>query len=44
MEGEAGSHVVIKCVKCSELVEVYIDKEQIEISLKQKIQKEISNQ
>ena len=41
LEGEEGSHVVIKCVKCNGLFEVVIKKEQIEISLRQKTQKEI---
>lgn len=41
LEGEEGSHVVIKCVKCNSLFEVVIDKERIEISLKQKTQNEI---
>ena len=41
MEGEKGSHVVIKCVKCNGLFDVYINEDRIEIKLKQKTQNEM---
>lgn len=40
LEGEEGSHVVIKCVKCSSLLEVFIGKNKVEISAREKIQQE----
>lgn len=40
-EGEEGSHVIIKCVKCNKLFESLIHKEKIEILVKEKTQKVI---
>lgn len=44
LEGEEGSHVAIKCAKCGTVFEVFIGKEQIEISLRSKQPRETLKQ